>query len=105
MPCGVDANGGVFTMANKYLSADLLFFTARGGGEATSPSFAAKNAAIEASSASLETVIATRYKQGDCAWEQFTPGKQIPVCRSFVLYKWRGRRGNVAHFYKTLRGN
>ena len=54
----VDANGGVFTMANKYLSADLLFFTARKGDKATSPSFAAENAAIEASSASLEALIA-----------------------------------------------
>ena len=56
--CGVDANGGVFTMANKCLFADLLFFIAREGDEATSPSFAAENAAIEASSASLEAFIA-----------------------------------------------
>ena len=46
-------------MANKYLSADLLFFTAREGDEATSPSFAAENAAIEASSALLEALIAS----------------------------------------------
>ena len=53
------ANGGVFTTANKYLSADLLFFTAGEGDEATSPSFASKNAVIEASGASLEALIAS----------------------------------------------
>ena len=56
--CGVDANGGVCTMANKYLSSDILFFIPREGDEATSPSFAAENTAIEASSASLEALIA-----------------------------------------------
>ena len=60
-----DMNGGIFTTGNKYLSTDLLFFTAGEGDEPTSPSFAAENAAIEASSASLEMLIATRYKQGE----------------------------------------
>ena len=45
--------------ANKCLFADPLFFTAGEGDEATSPSFAAENAAIEASSASLEALIAS----------------------------------------------
>ena len=54
-----DANGGVFRTANKYLSADLLFFTAREGDKATSPSFTAENAGIEVSSAVLEALIAT----------------------------------------------
>ena len=57
---GADANGGVFTTANKYLSAYLLFFTAPEGDEATSISFTAENAGIEAYSALLETLIATR---------------------------------------------
>ena len=54
-----DANGSSFTMANKYLSADLLLFTAGEGDEATSTSFTAENAGIEASSALLEALIAT----------------------------------------------
>ena len=45
--------------ANKCLFADPLFFTAGEEDEATSPSFAAENAAIEASSASLEALIAS----------------------------------------------
>ena len=51
--------GGIFTTADKYLSTDLLFFTAREGDEATSPSFIAENAGIEASSVLLEALIAT----------------------------------------------
>ena len=57
--CGADANGGFFTTANEYLSADLLFFTAPKGNEATSPSFIVENAGIEASSTLLEALIAT----------------------------------------------
>ena len=38
-------------------------------------------------------------------WEPFTGGKQIPVCQSLRVYKRRGRRGNVALFCNTLRGN
>ena len=89
----------------EYLFADLLLFTRGEDDKATSPSFAPKNKATDGSSVSLETLIATRYKQGDCAWEQFTPGKQTPVCLFFVLYERRGRRRYFAHFYNTLRGN
>ena len=46
-------------MANKCLFADLLFFTIGEGDEATPPSFVAENASIEASSASLEALIAS----------------------------------------------
>ena len=55
--CG-DANGNNLPTANKCLFADLLFFTAREGDEATSPSFAAENAGIDASNALLEALIA-----------------------------------------------
>ena len=44
-------------MANKCLFADLLFFTTKEGDEAASPSIAAENVAIEASSTSLEALI------------------------------------------------
>ena len=71
-------------------------FTRGEGDEATSPSFTAANEAIDASSASLEALIATRYTQKGCKWEHFTHGKQKPVCRSLSVHKRRGRRGNVA---------
>ena len=54
-----DANGSSFTMANKYLIANPLLFESRQGDEATSLSFAAENARIDASSAVLEALIAT----------------------------------------------
>ena len=40
--CEGDANGSVFTTANKYLFSDLLFFIVGEGGEATSPLFQLK---------------------------------------------------------------
>ena len=70
----------LYPRQTKYLFADLLLFTNGEGDEAKLPSSAPENKAIDASSASLEMLIATRYKQGDCAWEQFTHNKQIPVC-------------------------
>ena len=83
--CGGAANGSSFTTANKYLFADLLFFTAGEGDEATSPFVPAANAAIDASSSSLEASIATFYMRGAYEREQFHNGKQIPVCPSFIL--------------------
>ena len=46
-------------MANNYMFADLFLFTSGEGDEATSPSFTIRYAAIEASSASLEALIAS----------------------------------------------
>ena len=43
----------------EYLFADLSLFASVEGDEATSPSFAAENKAIDASSSSLEALIAT----------------------------------------------
>ena len=45
-------------MANKKLFANLLFFMSGEGDEATSPIFTTRYTAIEASSASLEALIA-----------------------------------------------
>ena len=56
---GVCANKSTLLMANTYLLSDLLFFANAEGDEATSPSFAAENTAIHASSALLEAFIAT----------------------------------------------
>ena len=55
-----DANRSSFTMANKYLFADLLLFTSGEGDEATSPSLTAENSGIDGSSALLEALIATK---------------------------------------------
>ena len=52
-------NQSVFTAVNKYLFADLLLFESGEGDEATSPSFPAENAVIDASNSSLEAPIAT----------------------------------------------
>ena len=51
-------------MANKYLFADLLFFTSGDGDKATSPIFTTRYMAIEASSASLEGLIAVLLPAG-----------------------------------------
>ena len=79
------ANGSVFTTENKYLFADLLLSESGEGDETTSPSFPAENAMIDASNSSLEAPIATFYMRGGCERERFHNGKQIPVCRSFVV--------------------
>ena len=63
-----------------------------------SPSFVAENAAIDASSSSLEALIATRYMELGCDVSTLPTANKMPVCRSLSVYKWRGRRGNVALF-------
>ena len=50
----------------KHLFADLSVFTSGEGDEVTSPSLEAENEAIEASSSSLEALIATRYMERGC---------------------------------------
>ena len=45
----------------KYLFANLSLLTSGEGDEATSPSLTAENEAIDASSSSLEALIATKY--------------------------------------------
>ena len=54
-----DANWSTLRTASKNLFADLEVFTSGEGNEATSPSFVAENAGIDASSSSLEALIAT----------------------------------------------
>ena len=51
--------GALYSRQTKRLFADLRVFTRGEGDEATFPSFAAENAAIDASSSSLEAFIAT----------------------------------------------
>ena len=82
----------------KHLFADLELFTSEEGDEATSPSFVAENAAIEASSSSLEALIAPQYMERGCDGSTLPTANKKPICQSFSVYKWRGRRGNVALF-------
>ena len=93
-----DANRSSFTTANKYLFADLLFIESGEGDEPASPSFAAENESLDASSSSLEASIANYYMRGGCKWGRFHNGKQILVCRSFILYSSKGQRSNVSLF-------
>ena len=63
--CRGDANGSILPTANKNLFADLEVFTSGGGNEATSSSFVDESKAIDASSSSLQALIATRYMHRD----------------------------------------
>ena len=58
--CSGDANGSGIPTANKYLFADLLFFTDGECNEATSPSFSVAKKGNDASSALLEALIAIK---------------------------------------------
>ena len=81
----------------NYLFAILLFFTSGEGNEATSPSFVICYAAIEASSALLEVLIATLLPSGGTAKEATFPTaiKGLDCCRIFAfLPRWRA--GNSA---------
>ena len=57
--CSGDANGSDLPTVNNYLFADLFLFMSGEGDVASSPSFTTCYAAIEASSASLEALIAS----------------------------------------------
>ena len=48
-----------YPLQTKCLFANLSVYTSRAGDEATSPSFVAENAAIDASSSLLEALIET----------------------------------------------
>ena len=54
-------------------------FTSGEGDEATSPSFEAENEAIDASSPSLEALIATRYMQRRC------DGSTLPTANKYLF--------------------
>ena len=88
----------LYSRQTEYLFADLSLFASVEGDEATSPSFVAENAAIEASSSSLEALIAARYMERGCDGSTLTTANKKPFCRSSIVYKWKGRRGNVALF-------
>ena len=100
-----DANENSLPTANKCLFANLLVSASREGDEATSPSFETSYALIQASSASMETLISAWCVQWGCNCEHVTHGKQMPVCQSFSFCEQRGRRGNVALFYNKLRAD
>ena len=94
--CTGDANGSGLPTANKYLFANLLLFASGEGDETTSSSFTAAKSGIDASSTLLEALIATRYMQRACDGSTLLTANRIPVCRSLIVSKRRGRQGNVA---------
>ena len=57
--CSWKAKLGTLHTEKDYLLALFIFVRGAEGDEATSPSFAAENEAIDASSSSLEALIAT----------------------------------------------
>ena len=76
---------GHFTHRKKLPACEsFIVHGAKGDGQ-TYPSFTTENGLIDASSLSLEAPIATHHMWGGCKLEQFHNGKQIPVCRSFVV--------------------
>ena len=83
-------------MIDKYLFANLWLFEIGECSKTTSYSFATTNEAINAPSASLEVLITTCHKRGGWEWEHFANVKWLPICQSFLLYKWRGTRGIVS---------
>ena len=87
---------GHFTHKKFYLLANRSFLRGAEGDRETSPIFTAENESIDVSSSSLEAPSTTHHIGVGCKREQFHNGKQIPVCRSFVIWERRGRRGNVA---------
>ena len=85
-----DANQRTLTTANKCLFSKRLLFVIREGEEAAFPSFTTSYVPIEASSASLETLIASWYLQWGCKLKHFTHEKEILVCQSLVVWDRRG---------------
>ena len=77
----------LYPRQTKYLFVDLQLFTSKEGDEATSPSFVAKNAAIEASSSSLEALIATQYMELGCDVSTLPTVNKMLVCQSLSAYK------------------
>ena len=86
---------GNFTRKKFYLLAKSSFVHGAEGDGETSPIFTAKNESIDVSNSSLEAPSTTHDIGVGCKREQFRNGKQIPVCRSFVIWERRGRRGSV----------
>ena len=100
--CSWYAKLGSLHTEKIYQLANLLFVCSAEGDGAISPSFSTINGSIDVSSSSLEAPIATHHIRGGGGGartrERFHDGKQIPICRSFILYSWRGRQSNVYPF-------
>ena len=95
--CKWDAIEALYRRQTKYLFADLWLFTSVEGDEATSPSFAIRYAAIDASSTSLEAIIATLLPAGGTTKKRpFSDGNQALDCRRIVSCFHRWRAGNAA---------
>ena len=96
--CSWKAKLGTLHMEKNYLITFFTFVCGAEGDGAMSPSFVVENEAIEASSSSLEGLIATRCSRGDVNGGIFSTANKMPVCQSLSVYKRREQRGNVALF-------
>ena len=99
------ANGTTFSPANKYLFANLLFLTSKDDDEVTLFFCAIVITTIGVSNASLEALTISYNMQGGCKGEHFANRKRLSIYQSFILYKSRGRQGNVSPFFKCKRGD
>ena len=81
------------THSKQILVCQSLVLGIGEGHQKKSSPFAVVNAAINGPSALLEALIATRRKRVGWKREHLVNGKWLPICQSFLLYEWRGRRG------------
>ena len=63
-----------------------------------SPSFVAENTAIDASSLCWKRLLQLNICRGDADGSTLPTANKIPIFQSLIVYKRRGRRGNVASF-------
>ena len=89
---------GTLHTEKNYLLAISTFFHGVEGDEATSTSFIAESATIDASRSSLEALIATCKCRGRANCSTLPTANKTSVCRFLILHKRRGRRGNIALF-------
>ena len=90
---------GTLHTEKKYLLVLSIFVHGVEGEEATSPSFVSENAAIDASSSLLEAFIATQYMERGWDGSTLPTANKMTICRSLIVYKQEGQRGNVSLLY------
>ena len=77
----------LYPRQTKYLLANLELFSNGEGDEAMLPSFITENAAIGASSSSLEALFANRYMQMGCDGSSLPTANKRFVRQSLIAYK------------------
>ena len=94
------AKFGTLHKGKNYLLVLFTFVHGIEGDKATSPSFASRHGSIDASRLSLEAQMERDLMQLEGEVGHFAHGKKL-LALAFYLRLWRrGRRGNVALFYR-----